>query len=73
MGARFVVVALFFSLAYYGHQFLTHKAALFTALGRMFLFTFLAGGAGKLLGISYHALKTKGFAIRKNPLTRLFM
>jgi hypothetical protein len=54
MGARFMLVALLLSGAYYAWQLSAHDVSLRGMLSRVALITFLAAGAGKFIGILRH-------------------
>jgi hypothetical protein len=57
MGARFMAVALGVSSLYYGWLFLQHQLSGLALVLRIFLITFLAAGAGKVIGILWYRFK----------------
>ena len=62
MGATFIVAGWLLSSVYYGWQFHANDVSLLSLVLRVCLVTFLAGGAGKGIGILRYRLKGKRIA-----------
>lgn len=66
MGAKFMVAGLLMGSAYSGWQFLANELSLPSMVLRVFLCAFLAGGAGKIIGILRYRLKGKRILFLSN-------
>jgi len=67
MGAVFMVIGLGLSSVYFGWQYRTAGLVASTAVLRVFLSTFLAAGAGKVLGILRYRMGRNRPAARSLP------
>lgn len=66
MGAKFMVAGLLMGSAYCGWQFFANKLSLSSMVLRIFLGAFLAGGAGKIIGILRYRLRGKRILFLSN-------
>jgi hypothetical protein len=74
LGAKFMAAGLLMASAYYGSQFFANELSLTAVFLRVFVVTFLAGGAGKTIGILRYRLKVKGILSSSSALlTRSFL